>query len=145
MSDQQTREANIERFKSVVEKMSTARSLETVEDITDDFEFELPYGPGMQAMKVAGKDAWREMNATTWSMFEDNHIKLKVTNIHEMLSPDTLIAEYVSDGKVKHTGKPYVNRYIGIFRFRDGLICHWTEFHNPEITMDAMTPDAAAS
>ncbi len=145
MNDQQLREANVARFRSVVEKMSTARSLDTVEDITEDFEFELPYGPGGQPLKVAGKEAWREMNATTWAMFEGEHIVLEVTRVHEMLSPNTLIAEYRSNGKVKHTGKPYENRYIGVFEFRDGLICRWTEFHNPEITMAAMTPDETAA
>jgi ketosteroid isomerase-like protein len=41
---------------------------------------------------------------------------------------------------VRATGKPYRNRYIGVFRFRGGRICAWREFHNPEITAIAMTP-----
>ena len=28
----------------------------------------------------------------------------------------------------------YLNRYIGVLRFRDGKICAWREFHNPEAT-----------
>ena len=28
----------------------------------------------------------------------------------------------------------YRNSYIGVFRFRDGQISHWREFHNPEAT-----------
>ncbi len=31
-------------------------------------------------------------------------------------------------------GNEYRNRYIGVFRFRDGKISHWREFHNPEAT-----------
>lgn len=141
MTEDQIRDANLQRFNSVVEKMSTGRSLETVDDITDDFEFELPYGPGRRAMQVGGKTAWKEMNAATWPMFENDHIVLNVTRIHEMRSPDMLIAEYLSEGKVKHTGKPYLNRYIGILEFRDGLISRWTEFHNPEITAESMRVD----
>ena len=61
--------------------------------------------------------------------------------LHELADPDALVVEYQSDGLVRSTGKPYRNRYIGVFRFRDGRICAWREFHNPEITAIAMRPD----
>jgi ketosteroid isomerase-like protein len=60
--------------------------------------------------------------------------------VYELADPDLLIVEYQSDGLVRATGKPYRNRYIGVFRFRSGRICAWREFHNPEITAIAMRP-----
>jgi ketosteroid isomerase-like protein len=35
---------------------------------------------------------------------------------------------------VARNGKTYRNRYVGIFRFRDGKICAWREYHNPDAT-----------
>ena len=43
--------------------------------------------------------------------------------MHDCLDPDELIAEYRSDAVVARNGNAYRNRYIGVFRFRDGKIC----------------------
>ena len=48
--------------------------------------------------------------------------------------PDVAVVTYASDAVVKHNGKPYRNRYVGIFRFRGGEIVAWREYHNPEET-----------
>jgi ketosteroid isomerase-like protein len=34
-----------------------------------------------------------------------------------------------------------VNRYIGVFGFRDGRICEWHEFHNPDVPAWAFAPE----
>jgi hypothetical protein len=52
--------------------------------------------------------------------------------------PDIAVVTYTSDAVVKHNGKPYRNRYVGIFRFRNGEIVAWREYHNPEETTRAM-------
>lgn len=139
-SDKAGRESNIALLKSVFEKMSSGRSAETVDDITDDFAFELPYGPGCKALNITGKDQWKMLNEMTWGGFA--RFALEITKVYEMLNPDELILEYRSDGEVAATGKPYKNRYIGYFKFQDGLIREWKEFHNPEIASRAMTADA---
>ena len=59
----------------------------------------------------------------TFSQF--SRFKLELTEVHAMLDPDELIAEYTSDGEVTATGKAYLNRYIGVFRFKDGSL--WDE------------------
>ena len=46
---------------------------------------------------------------------------------------------FLLDATVKHNGKPYRNRYIGIFRFRNTEIVSWREYHNPEETARAMS------
>ena len=52
-----------------------------------------------------------------------------------------LLAEYTSTGHVTTTGKPYENRYVGVVRFRDGLICEQREYYNPLPAIRALSPD----
>lgn len=130
------------RNRAVVEKafglLSQLRHQELGELITDDIAFELPYGPGQKALVVEGRERWLGLNAATWPAF--SRFSVGITAVHELLDPDALVIEYRSDGQVRATGKPYRNRYIGVFRFRDGRISEWREFHNPEITALAMQP-----
>lgn len=122
----------------VFDLLSQQRHREVGEWITDDIDFELPYGPGQKALAVRGSKPWMGLNDATWPNF--SRFSLAITNVYELADPDSLIVEYQSDGEVRATGKPYRNRYIGVFRFRGGRICAWREFHNPEITAIAMTP-----
>ena len=72
------------------------------------------------------------MQLMTFRMFTD--FALELTEVHACLDPDELIAEYRSTARVIRNGNDYKNRYIGVFRFRDGRISHWKEFHNPVAT-----------
>ena len=65
-----------------------------------------------------------------------------MTNVYPIVDPEKLIIEYRSNGEIVATGKPYLNRYVGIFGFRDGEICEWHEFHNPEVPAEAFKPDS---
>ena len=118
--------------------LSQQRHKEIAELITDDIDFELPYGPGQKPLAVRGSDRWMALNDATWPLFA--RFSLAITHVYEPADPDLLVVEYQSDGEVRATRKPYRNRYIGVFRFRGGRICAWREFHNPEITAIAMTP-----
>ncbi len=44
-----------------------------------------------------------------------------------------------SNGIVKHNGNTYANRYVGIFRLRDGEIVTWREYFNPEEATRALS------
>jgi ketosteroid isomerase-like protein len=106
--------------------------------VTEDLSFELPYGPGRKPLRTEGREPWLRMNEQTWPAFK--RFALQITRVHELLDPDALIVEYESDGEIASTGKPYCNRYVGVFRFRDGQICEWSEFHNPEVPAWAFSP-----
>jgi ketosteroid isomerase-like protein len=100
--------------------------------VSADLLFELPYGPDFMPNPVEGRDAWNAMQLMTFKMFTS--FALELVEVHECLDPDELIAEYRSKAVVARNGNDYRNRYIGVFRFRDGQISHWKEFHNPEAT-----------
>jgi len=135
----QTREKNQRTIEAVFERISTGRHGEVGPFLTDEIYFELPYGPGAKAIEVRGREAFLALNAQTWPAFES--FRLEITQVHAMLDPDRLILEYRSEGSIIATGKPYVNRYVGIFGFEGGLICEWHEFHNPDVPAEAFRPD----
>ena len=72
------------------------------------------------------------MSRQTFAMFSS--FVQHVDAVHDLVDPDALIAEYHSDAVVSRNGNAYRNRYIGVLRFRDGLVCEWREYHNPEAT-----------
>ena len=51
--------------------------------------------------------------------------------------PGVIVVEYASSGVAAPTGRPYSNRYVGVFRIRDGRIAQWREYHNPERMVEA--------
>jgi uncharacterized protein len=138
-SDAERRATNRATVEKAFQILSAMRHRELAPLITEDIDFELPYGPGQKALAVRGSAKWLALNDATWPAF--SRFAIGATRFHDLADPDALIVEYASDGQVRATGKPYLNRYIGVFRFRDGRICEWREFHNPEIAAIAMTPD----
>lgn len=130
--------------RALVEKafglISSGRYSEVGSVVSEDLYFELPYGPGAKAIEVRGRDAFLALNEKTWPAF--SRFALSLTTVHPMLDPNKLIVEYRSDGEIVATGKPYLNRYIGVFGFRDGKIREWREFHNPEVPAEAFKPNS---
>lgn len=134
------RKRNLQTLERAFEMLSTRRYAELGSLVSEDLYFELPYGPGRKALEVRGRDAFVGLNAKTWPSF--SRFKIAMTNVYPLVDPEKLIIEYRSDGEIIATGKPYLNRYVGIFGFRDGEICEWHEFHNPEVPAEAFRPDA---
>ena len=132
MDDDQRREANKARFLTVLETVSAGRFEDLGQSMTDDLVFELPYGPSFIPNPVVGLEAWNEMQLMTFALFSS--FRLELIEFHDCVDPDELIAEYRSEAKVLRNGNDYLNRYIGVLRFRDGRISHWREFHDPQAT-----------
>ena len=59
--------------------------------------FELPYGGDFAPEPIVGRDIWNQMQLMTFKMFSD--FKLELTEVHECLDPEELIAEYRSTAK----------------------------------------------
>lgn len=103
----------------------------------DDVEFELAYAPEGMEMPVRGRAGLVGLYATILGpMFDGFAIRLDEVILGA--DPDVAVATYTSDAVVRHNGRTYRNRYVGIFRFRDGAIVAWREYHNPEETARAL-------
>jgi ketosteroid isomerase-like protein len=97
--------------------------------VAEDVRFEAPYGSGTV---VVGRQPLVEMFASILGGLFD-HLHLQTTAVYPGLDPVVLIVEYESQATVLSTGRPYANRYIGVFRVRHGLLSFWREYFNPEI------------
>ena len=109
-----------------------------LENYTDDCVFEFPYSDPERPVRLEGRETVRSYLT---SAFETFRFGLEITEVHPTSDPDKIVLEYVSDGSVVPTAKPYGNRYIGIFWFRDGRISHVREFYNPAVAARALRPD----
>ncbi len=99
--------------------------------LAEDIEFDLAYTPEMLPMPTRGRDAVRELvENILGGMFDP--FRIEVVQTYDGADPEILVAEYRSDAVVKHNGNAYRNRYVGIFRIRDGTIVFWREYHDPE-------------
>jgi ketosteroid isomerase-like protein len=140
MNDGDQRKANKKTLEQIFSLISSKRADETGAFVTEDLYFELPYGPDRKPVEARSRDAFLAMNAQTWPAFK--HFALTITRIHDLVDPSMLIAEYTSEGAIVSTGKAYENRYIGVFGFRDGLVCEWHEYHNPDVPAYAFSAEA---
>ena len=107
---------------------------------SDDIEVRLPFQDERTGFwsHAGGKDNVRRLFNGVASMFDPHPLY-----IDELLSATdgkTVIARYHGDFRARNTGKPYRNTYIAVFEFDDGLIRSWTEFHNPTVLAEALSP-----
>jgi ketosteroid isomerase-like protein len=135
-----TRAANRALLEHVVSLFGTDRAGELVDCYTEDWILELPF-----ADPPVRLEGGREIGTYLAARLGTFVFTLSLTAVHECLDPDLLVAEYESDGHVSHTGKPYRNTYIALWRFRDGKVCGVREFPNPMVAAEALVPVVSGS
>ncbi len=123
---------NEEIVRAVLGHISAAEYDKLADYVTEDLHFELPYAAPPIPNAFDGRAVWDGMQRQTFAMF--TAFKNTPTAVYPTTDTSMIIAEYESDAVVARNGKPYRNKYVGIFRFRDGKICAWREYHNPEAT-----------
>ncbi len=139
VDDQATRRAaNRELLDHVLSLFGTDRAGELVNCYTPDWVLELPF-----ADPPVRLEGGQEIGAYLASRLDTFVFTLSLTAVHECLDPDLLVVEYESDGHVSHTGKPYRNTYIALWRFRDGRVSGVKEFPNPMVVAEALVPLAS--
>jgi len=132
--DSRVRQANLAAVKRAFEAIGRQDANAMMDNYTDDVSMELPFADSLDRMQ--GNDNIRAYLRAAFRVFQ---FELIITEVHEGLDPDKLVVEFTSEGKITTTGKPYANRYIAVFWFRDGKVCRWREFLNPKIIDEAMS------
>jgi ketosteroid isomerase-like protein len=130
------RRRNLAVVEKAFEALGTGDVGRQLEHFTDDAVLELPYAD--PPVRLRGRDAIRAHVAPALDIFK---FRLRITDVHDCSDPDLFVLEYTSDGHVTTTGKSYNNSYVGIIRFRDGLICFHREYYNPLPAARALAPD----
>lgn len=130
MDDQQRRRGNRDAFLRMMTALGKKDWEEGFALTSEDLLCDWPYPPieGMPEA-IQGREAVRRF-------FDEGQAPMagldyRIDALYETLDPDLLIAEYRSDSRHLATGIPYGNRYLGILRFREGLVCYWREYINP--------------
>lgn len=98
---------------------------------TADYVLEMPYAKP-EPVRVEGL---AEVQTYLRRAFETFRFELTITDAWEI--PGGVVAEYTSEGSVVPTGKRYANTYIGVWRFRDGLVHHTREYYDPLVAAEA--------
>lgn len=136
MSEQEQRARNLAAVRGAFAAVGRADADAQVAHYTDDAVLEMPFldPPAV----TQGKAEIRERLAGAFTVFR---FELTIERVVDCLDPDELVVEFTSSGTVTTTGKPYANRYIARFGFRDGLICFQREYFNPNAAASALQPD----
>jgi ketosteroid isomerase-like protein len=129
-------EAPFAVVKSVLACISEGRHGDIASHLTDDFQFELPYGGDFGG--PFDKASFDAMQRATFKMF--TNFRIGPTEVHVCADPGKVVVEYESEAQVAANGRPYRNRYVGVFEVRDHRIASWKEFHNPEAVTKAFAP-----
>lgn len=137
LTDAERRQRNLDTVRAAFAGVTAADAERQLANYTDDAVLELPYHD--PPVVLDGKATILRRLSRSFETFK---MAITITEVHECVDPDELIIEFLSDGHMATTGKPYANRYIGVFRFRDGKIAAQREFFNPKISDEALTPDA---
>ena len=99
--------------------------------MTEDVCCDWPYLPiPDMPHRMVGRDAVRHFFDAGQAPFAG--LNYQIDQVFELLDPQTLIVEYRSDSRHLASGLPYRNSYLGILRFRDGQVCYWREYINPQ-------------
>lgn len=136
MDDQERRARNIAAVRGAFAGVSAADADAQLTYYADDAVIEMPFTT--PPSRHEGKDTLRAVLSAAFDTFK---MQLTIDDLIECADPDQLVVEYHSDGMVTTTGKPYRNRYIARFRFRDGRIVFQREYFDSTAAGEALTPD----
>jgi len=114
-----------------------------LERYTTDCVIEFPYHSREGGFALHGREAVRAYLARALANLS---LELTLTELHRAADPDLLVAEYRGEGRLRASGRPYRNRYVGLWWFRNGQVRRTREYYDPIAAADALAalPDADA-
>jgi ketosteroid isomerase-like protein len=137
VTDDERRAANVATMRAHFDRLDEPNPDAVLEQIDDEFVFELPFAPELGSFDRAGYEMIIRHNAATY----ERH---SVTILEELptIDPDVVVVRYDGDSRWAG-GVPYAGPYIAIYRFREGKLRGITEFHNPKVLERARAATAA--
>src|ERR1700761_3836903 len=110
-----TRDANKQTLRRAVSGI-TALDIDAVRaELHDATDFALPWEP---AVPDSDRDGFLQLLSVMFVMFKK--FDITITDIYDLLDPNTLIACYRGDAEGREKPVAYQNEYVGFFRFVDG-------------------------
>jgi ketosteroid isomerase-like protein len=94
---------------------------------TDDVVYEAPY----YGLERRGRRELAAMLAMVQERFDS--VSYVIVDDFPAVDPDLVIVEVRGDNHVRGSDRRYQNDYIMFMYFRDGKVCRWREFSNPDV------------
>lgn len=130
------RERNARLLRECFAAISAGDVDRLVAHYTADYELEFPYRSPDATFRVRGRDAVRAHLARA---FERVELALALTGLYPAADPDLIVAEYRAEGRLRASGAPYRNRYVGFWWFREGRVCRTREYYDPVAAAAALS------
>ena len=122
---------NAETARHVIELVSAFRFDDIEAFVHEDIVMECPYQAFHTGPMRRGKADFMEGMRFVPTVFKS--FQLNIHELYDCPEQDTVVLEQTSLGVFLSSGGTYQNRYILVFKFRDGQIYLWREFYNPEV------------
>jgi hypothetical protein len=106
-----------------------------IERYTADCVLEFPYRSREGDFAIRGREEVREYLKRA---LQNVAFELTLTELHPAADPDLLVAEYRAEGRLRASGRPYRNRYVGLWWFRDGRVRRTREYYDPIAAAEAL-------
>jgi uncharacterized protein len=98
--------------------------------VAEDFLFVIPFAPAWFQVRYEGREpALAFLDSVRHLMEPENLHDVTIDTLAS--DPCDVVATYRSATRMKATGLPYRNEYIGWFRVRDGKITSFAEYLDP--------------
>jgi ketosteroid isomerase-like protein len=122
---------NTDRVEEILRRLGAADFDGTGELLAPDFVQEYPYQPTPEVPHaIEGAAPFLDFVRAGMGSFDP--YAFRIVDMWQTTDPSTVVTEYTSHTRLKATGTPYSNHYLGVFRFRpDGKLALWREFINP--------------
>lgn len=135
LAAENTRQANEQVIRDFLRLLSEKKMDAWIELWTEDAVQDMPFSPAGFPLRVEGREAIRKHysnlpNTVGRMVFPD-------LVIYPMVDPNWVLAEYRGEIEVLATGRPYNNRYCGLFQLREGRIALFREYYNPIVFTQA--------
>jgi ketosteroid isomerase-like protein len=128
-----TRERNKQTLRRVISGITALDADAIGAELQDGAAFQLPFEAAVPDCDGAGLLQLLSMMFVMFKKFE-----MTITDVHDLVDPNVLVAQYRSDAEGRDKPVTYRNEYIGVFRFADGKIAYWREYANPDVSRAAV-------
>jgi len=134
-ADQQTidhlRHTNAPLVRRFIEAINDSWNVGAMrERVTEDLVFVIPFAPTWFRVRYEGRDQVLAILDSVRDLMDPENLYDAMIDTYAD-DPFEVIAEYKSATRMKATGLPYCNEYIGRFRIRDGKISSFAEYLDP--------------
>lgn len=124
--------SNLDTVREMLACFSAGDPQGQLDRCTDDVVYEAPY----YGLERRGKDELAAMLAAVQERFDS--VSYVAVDDFPAIDPDLVIVEVHGDNNVRGSDRHYQNHYIMFLYFRDGRVCRWREFSNPDVYRTAV-------